>query len=100
MEVRSGVFKGRKGSLNQKQRQLYMMKLRKSLNEFKLIQRLYRNIQDKASLNEEMTREFELLRQNFKGLQEMNESVMESNLNIMRFLNIEEERGVSVFTKK
>lgn len=40
------------------------------MNEFKVTQRMYKSIQDTGSINEEMTREFDLVRSNFKDMME------------------------------
>ena len=44
------------------------MRLRKVMNEFKTVVRVYKSIHDSSSINEEMSREFDYLKQNFKDL--------------------------------
>lgn len=62
------VYQKRKGLLTKKEHSRGLIKLRKAMNEFKVTQRLYRSIQDKNSINEELTREFDLLKSHFKDL--------------------------------
>lgn len=38
------------------------------MNDFKVTQRLYKSITNTGSLNEEMTREFDLVRSSFKEM--------------------------------
>jgi potassium intermediate/small conductance calcium-activated channel subfamily N protein 2 len=71
------------------------------MNKFKVTQRLYRSIKDTGSLNEEMTREFTLIRSEFKDLMDKQQLMVESNNEIMKFLNIETKQleGSKYLTK-
>ncbi len=41
------------------------------MNKFKIVQRYYKSIQDSNSINEEMSREFDYLKQDFKEMMKM-----------------------------
>lgn len=77
-------FSHRRGVHSHQQHQRLMIRLRKAMNEFKIVQRLYRSIQDTGSLNEEMSREFDLLRSEFKELMNKQTSLVQLNEDILQ----------------